>query len=209
MARCAAVWHGPSSSCGFEGVAKIFWGDRAVVFDQMRREAEDHGGFPFAGMAHDLLAQTRMRMERFRLQVPVCGKQQKGLFLVPVFLADFKDGLFTRNIVAAMPVENQETFEAVREEVFEQSAKQIQVYAGFCGKCAGKIQVVVGISKPLQGGEQRPVSKRQLGAAGDLTHQKRVGEDGQVGAVLFEGGNWENDGGVPVQGVDRRPGEIG
>jgi len=120
------------------------------------------------------------------------------LVVFAVFLPDFKYGLFARDIVAAMPVEEQEASKAVRDKVFKQATEKVKVDARFCGESAGEIQVVVGISKPLQGCKKSPISKGKLGTAGDFPHQKRVGGDGEVGAVLLEGGDRKNNRRIPV-----------
>src|SRR5205823_14307274 len=67
---------------------------------------------------------------------PVSGKQKEQVIAGAMTLARFKNGLPARNIVASMPVDDDEATKAVSDEVFQETVQQIDVSSGRGGQRA-------------------------------------------------------------------------
>jgi len=89
------------------------------------------------------LLEAAIDLERLAAELPVSAKQQQQIRTVPMPLAYFKNGLFARDIIAAMPVDQHEPAEFMLNEVLQQTAKHIQVSARRRRKRAGKIEVML------------------------------------------------------------------
>ncbi len=124
-------------------------------------------------------------------------------------MAELEDGLFGGRDVAAVSVQEEEAGEAVGEEVFGEVAEKVEIEAGGGGEGAGVIDVVVGVAEPLERGVEGLLRGGGFGAADDFAEEEGIRVDGEVVAVLFDGGDGDDDGGCFIEGVDGGPGEMG
>ena len=86
--------------------------------------------------------------------------------------------------------------------------EQLDVEARACGEGAWKIDVMVGVAEPLERCEEGFAGELGSGAVKDFLQQQAVGEDGQVMAVLFNSGDWDDDRQISGESVDLFPGEF-
>ena len=93
--------------------------------------------------------------------------------------------------------------------VIHQAFKKIDIGAWIGGECARKVEVVVGVSEPLERGKKNAVFGEGLCPFDDLSEEHAVGGDGKVMSVLFDGGDGEDDGRVWREVAEGGPREIG
>lgn len=209
VARVGTVAGGPGAVGGEEGVAGLDGLGGLVIADELGSDAEDHGGFPFAGMAHLVLVEVGTRLGWATTEVPVGGEEEEEVGALAVGLAEFEDGLAAWDIVAAMAIEEDDAPEAVLEEVLGEAVEEVEVGAGLGGKGAGEVEVMMGIAEPRERGEEHAVAELEPGAADDLAEEEAVGEERKMMTVLFQGGDGDDDGCGTGEGGDGRPRQIG
>src|SRR5688572_17505275 len=137
----------------------------------MRVEAEHHGGFPFAGVAHLALLERGLGFPRFAAEGPIRGEKQEEVVALAMALAQFESSLAAGDVVAAVAVDEDEPFETVLEEIFDEAVEEIEIDARGGGECAGKIEVVIGIAEPHERGPEDAVAEAFGAAADDFTEK--------------------------------------
>lgn len=208
MARSSAVLGDPGAVGGFEGVAE---GNGRKVFpvtDEIRMEAENHGCLPLAGMAHFGLGERRVEFAGFRTEQPISCEEQEEILFVAIFLAEFESGLSSGNVIAAMAIEKDNAAETVVEEILREIGEEVEVGARRGRERAGKIEVVMGIAQPEQGGKESAFFEGFPGPADNFTQQHAISEEGQMAAMLLEGRDGYHHGDILPQSANFRCGEM-
>ena len=96
-----------------------------------------------------------------------------------------------------MSVEEDDSTKSVLDRVIHDAIEQIDVSARFGRKCSSEVQVMIGISEPLEWGEQDTlIWHKPLDPTDDLGQKHAVGGNGQVVSMLFDGRDGEDNGGV-------------
>ena len=124
-------------------------------------------------------------------------------------LSDFEHRLLSRNIVSAVAVQENESREAVRDEILQQPAQQIEIHPRRRRHRACEVEVVIGVAQPLQRRKDDAVVNSFCGPTRDFTQQQTVREQRQMMSVLFERGNREDDRRGFVERRNGGPGQIG
>lgn len=208
VARGAAVRGGPAAGGGEEGVAGFDRDGVAEIADEVRCEAQDHRGFPFAGVAHLPLVQRGLGFPRLGSEAPVRGEEQEEVLAVTVALPEFEHGLASGHVVSAVAVQEDDPLEAVVDEVPGEAGEEVEVGPRRRRQRSLEVEVMVRVAKPGERGEQDLVGEGFADPSDDLAEQEAVGEEGQVVAVLFEGGDGDHDRRVSWERGNRRPREV-
>ena len=208
MAGRAAVLGDPAAGSGVEGVARFDRLGTSIVSDEVRGDAEDHRGLPFAGVTHLALMERGVRFPRAGAEAPVGAEQEEQVGSGPMALPEFEDGLASGDVVSAVAVQEHNPMESVGEEVPGESGEEVEVGAWWRGKGALEVEMVIGVSEPGQRREQDLVPHLFLYAADDFTEEHAVGEEGKVVAVLLEGGDRNHHRRGPGKGRHGGPGKI-
>jgi len=107
-------------------------------------------------MAHLSLLQIRVRLLCLSRQVPVRRKQQQQILPLTMFLPHLKDRLLPRHIISSVTIEQQQSLEAMRDEILQQPTQQIQIDPWFRGQGSREVHVMMGIPQPLQRRKKAP-----------------------------------------------------
>jgi len=121
--------------------------------------------------------------------MPVSREQQEQVASLPMPLPDFEDGLFAGDIVSTVPIDEDEPFESVQNEVLRETTKQIDVRAGRAGERSWKIKMMVRVSQPHQWGIEHAVREPMRRALHDFSEQNAIREERQVMPMLLERGD--------------------
>ena len=142
-------------------------------------------------------------------QAPVGREEEKNVIALSMPLAQFKDRLPPRHIVAAVTIEEEDAPKAMLEEILRQPIEQVEVDARCRRERAGKVKVMVRVPQPQQRRKQRALLKPGRHPPHHLAEQQAIGKKRHVMSVLFECRHGKDHRRVLRQGGDGRPGKIG
>ena len=123
-------------------------------------------------------------------------------------LPQLEHRLAAGNIVATVAVDEDQSAKTMLNEVIGQSDQQVEIHPWSCGKRAGKIEVMIGISEPRQRSKQYAVGEWFTGTTNDLSEQKAVREKRKVMSMLLERRDGKHHGSVFGKCSDGGPGEF-
>ena len=92
----------------------------------------------------------------------------------------------SRRAVSSVTVEEQDALEPVADQALQDFLQHCRIGGIVHADRARKAQVVVRCADPEHGQKERRVAQRGLGPAGDLGQVHRIGQQGQVMAVLLQ-----------------------
>src|SRR4051812_32436920 len=98
VAGSGAILCYPGAIGWFKSVAKL---DRRQVFvraHEVRADLQDHGSFPFTGVAHLVLVEGGIDFVGLGAEMPIRSEQEQEVLSLAVLLTQFEDGLASRNV---------------------------------------------------------------------------------------------------------------
>ena len=120
-------------------------------------------------------------------------------------LADLEDRLLGRDVVAAVAIDEDDPSESVNEETLDEVVEKIEVDPWRGRDGAGKVEVMVRITEPLERREEDAIGHPRRHAGDDLPEEEAVGDHGEMMPVLLDRRHRDHDGRILGKGRHLRP----
>ena len=159
-------------------------------------------------MPHLTLLEIPVVLPGTGAEAPVGRHEEEEIGTSAVALANLKDRLLGRDVVAAVAIDEDDPSESVNEETLDEVVEKIEVDPWRGRDGAGEVEVMVRIAEPLERREEDAIGHPRRHAGDDLPEEKAVGDHGEMMPVLLDRRHRDHHRGVFGEGRHLGPGHL-